>query len=59
MRTGTRICYTCVHCELSKDPPKRTARKGMGVCSVRKRIEDLRPYLAEVEIKNRERGRYL
>ena len=42
MRTGSRICYTCVHCELRKDPPKRSGRKGLGVCRRRKRIVDIR-----------------
>ena len=42
MRTGSRICYTCSHCELRKNPPKRTARKGMGVCLKKMRIVDIR-----------------
>lgn len=42
MRTGSRICYTCVHCELRKDPPKRSGRKGLGVCGAKKRIVDIR-----------------
>lgn len=42
MRTGSRICYTCVHCELRKNPPKRSGRKGLGICRRRKRIVDIR-----------------
>lgn len=42
MRTGSRICYTCAHCELRKDPPRRSGRKGLGICRLRKRIVDIR-----------------
>lgn len=42
MRTGSRICYTCSHCELRKDPPRRSGRKGLGICRRRKRIVDIR-----------------
>lgn len=42
MRTGSRICYTCEHCELRENPPKRAGRKGLGICRLRKRIVDIR-----------------
>lgn len=38
----SRICYTCSRCELRKDPPKRSGRKGMGVRAAKKRIVDIR-----------------
>ena len=31
----SRICYTCAHCELRKNPPKRSGRKGLGVAGRR------------------------
>lgn len=38
----SRICYTCEHCELRENPPKRAGRKGLGICRLRKRIVDIR-----------------
>lgn len=38
----SRICYTCAHCELRKNPPKRSGRKGLGVRGAKKRIVDIR-----------------